>query len=149
MRKKHFISKACKTKGFISKACKTKGFVKKKEDFVCRVCETGVAGTGYTNHCPSCLYSLHVDKDVPGDRVSKCQGLMRPIGLEMKHGENIILHKCQKCGKMAKNKVAENDNFEAVLDLSSSKTNFRGCWIRFNLISCERLTTCGVVYGST
>ncbi|MEK7061411.1 MAG: RNHCP domain-containing protein, partial [Patescibacteria group bacterium] len=43
-------------------------FVKKIEDFVCKVCGTKVKGTGYTNHCPNCLYSLHVDEEVPGDR---------------------------------------------------------------------------------
>jgi len=111
MRKKHFISEACKTKGFI----------KKKEDFVCQVCGTKVVGTGYTNHCPNCLYSLHVDKSVPGDRASECGGLMKPVGIEMKSGKYIIIHKCEKCGKKMVNKVLEGDNFEIVLKLSSQK----------------------------
>ena len=98
-----------------------KNFIKNQEDFACQVCETKVVGTGYTNHCPKCLYSLHVDQDVPGDRASKCKGLMKPVGVDMKRGKYIIWHKCGKCGKQMKNKVSEEDNFEAVLKLSSSK----------------------------
>ncbi|MST04461.1 MAG: RNHCP domain-containing protein [Candidatus Pacebacteria bacterium] len=55
-------------------------FIKVKEDFVCENCKTEVKGNGYTNHCPVCLYSKHVDVD-PGDRLSKCGGLMKPMGL--------------------------------------------------------------------
>ncbi len=78
-----------------------------------------VKGTGYTNHCPNCLFSLHVDKEVPGDRLSNCGGLMEPIGVDMKHGQNIIIHRCQKCGKEMRNKASEKDNLEAILKLSS------------------------------
>lgn len=92
-------------------------FVKKIEDFVCKVCGTEVKGTGYTNHCPSCLFSLHVDELVPGDRLSTCKGLMEPIKAEMKNGEYGIIHKCQKCKKVTKNKTSENDNFEEILKL--------------------------------
>ena len=100
---------------------KRKHFIKKKEDFICRVCDTRVVGTGYTNHCPNCLYSLHVDESVPGDRTSECEGLMKPVGVEMKRGKYFIVHKCQRCGKKMRNKVAEGDSFEAVVKLSSSK----------------------------
>ncbi len=92
-------------------------FIKKKEDFICKVCGTEVKGTGYTNHCPNCLYSLHVDEDVPGDRASSCKGLMDPIKVEIKDGEYILIHKCQKCKKVIKNKSSENDNFEEILKL--------------------------------
>jgi rubrerythrin len=96
---------------------KKKHFVRKKEDFVCRVCGTKVIGTGYTNHCPNCLYSLHVDKEVPGDRKAGCEGLMEPVGIETKGGKYVITHECKKCGKRVKNKVAEGDNFEKLLKL--------------------------------
>lgn len=31
------------------------------------------AGSNHRNHCPNCLYSLHVDIE-PGDRESECGG---------------------------------------------------------------------------
>jgi ribosomal protein L37AE/L43A len=94
-----------------------KNFVRKKEDFVCQVCGVKVKGTGYTNHCPNCLFSLHVDELVPGDRISNCKGLMEPIRAEIKDGEYVLIHKCQKCKKVIKNKTLENDNFEEVIKL--------------------------------
>lgn len=84
-----------------------KNFIRKKENFICEVCGTEVIGTGYTNHCSNCLR--------PGDRVSPCQGLMEPIGVEIKAGEDALIHCCQKCGKVSKNKTSENDNFEKIL----------------------------------
>ncbi|MEA1909889.1 MAG: RNHCP domain-containing protein, partial [Patescibacteria group bacterium] len=60
-----------------------KNFIKTTEDFTCEHCGYNVKGTGYTNHCPKCLYSKHVD-DVPGDRKNKCNGLMAPIGVELR-----------------------------------------------------------------
>ena len=95
-----------------------KNFVRFKENFVCGVCGTKVQGTGYTNHCPNCLFSKHVDETLPGDRASKCHGLMKPIGVEVKKGEYILIHKCQKCGKTTKNKVGRDNNFEELLKLT-------------------------------
>jgi len=96
-------------------------FIKKKEDFVCEICGTEVKGSGYTNHCPNCLWSKHVDKNVPGDRVEPCRGMMEPVGIEIKHEEYILTHRCQKCGKTSKNKTGENDNFEKILSLCCLK----------------------------
>jgi len=70
-----------------------KNFIKKEENFVCEICEKEVVGSGYRNHCPSCLYSLHVDVEVPGDRMSTCQGIMEPTGIEESGGKFIIIHK--------------------------------------------------------
>ena len=92
-------------------------FLKKREDFTCRVCGTEVKGTGYTNHCPNCLFSFHVDEEVLGDRESDCKGLMEPIRAEIKNGEYILTHKCRKCKKIIKNKTSEEDNFEEILKL--------------------------------
>ena len=66
-----------------------KRFQKKVEDFVCERCGTFVKGTGYTDHCPKCLWSKHVDVN-PGDRKSECLGTMEPIGVEVKSKEYII-----------------------------------------------------------
>lgn len=97
-------------------------FQRKREDFVCENCGAEVKGNGYTNHCPNCLYSKHVDIN-PGDRAEECGGLMEPIDLELKDGKYIILHRCVKCGFERRNKVCEEDNFETVLELSKLKIN--------------------------
>jgi len=94
-----------------------KNFIKRKEDFICEVCGIKTVGTGYTNHCPNCLFSKHVDENIPGDRKSSCRGLMKPVGIEYQGGEYSIFHLCQKCGKVSKNKTGENDNFERILEL--------------------------------
>jgi hypothetical protein len=95
----------------------TKNFIKRQEDFTCEVCKTKVKGTGYTNHCPNCLYSKHVDELVPGDRQSGCGGLMEPVRAETEKGEFILIHKCRKCGKKTRNIKAGEDNFEEILKL--------------------------------
>jgi len=100
-----------------------KNFIRVCEDFTCIVCGFHVVGNGYTNHCPMCLYSMHVDKDVPGDRLSKCFGIMRPIGIEMKNGNYIIVQKCEKCNKIKKNKASEKDNLDEICKISN-KLNF-------------------------
>ena len=93
-----------------------KNFIRKEEDFRCENCGFEVEGTGYTNHCPNCLYSKHVDL-VPGDRKNKCGGLMQPVAVEKKGEEYTILYQCLKCGQEKKNKSAKNDNFEALIRL--------------------------------
>jgi len=37
-------------------------------------------GTRHRNHCPYCLWSVHLDK-TPGDRASLCRGGMEPIAI--------------------------------------------------------------------
>lgn len=94
-------------------------FQRKIEDFICGNCGYRVTGNGYTNHCPKCLYSRHVDIR-PGDRQNRCRGLMSPIGLEIKAGEYILIHKCLKCGELKKNKTAGEDNHEALIKLAKA-----------------------------
>ena len=75
----------------------SKKFIKKVEDFVCEKCGDEVVGGGFTNHCPKCLWSKHVDIN-PGDRAEKCGGMMKPIGA-LKIGDSYsIIHQCEKCG---------------------------------------------------
>ena len=88
-----------------------KKFQKKIEDFVCENCSHKVKGTGFTNHCPQCFYSKHVDEN-PGDRQASCGGLMQPIASEIKNGQTILVFKCQKCGFKRKNKIQPQDNQE-------------------------------------
>jgi len=94
-----------------------KKFQKNKENFTCEYCNTFVIGDGYTNHCPNCLFSKHVDIN-PGDRACSCDGLMEPVSYK-KEGEEIsIIHKCLKCGLEKKNKTSKNDNFEKILKIN-------------------------------
>ena len=95
-----------------------KHFIKVKENFICDHCQTKITGTGYTNHCPACLYSKHVDKKTPGDRLSTCNSLMKPISLEIKSGKYNIYHQCLKCNKVIKNKTSPNNNQQKLIQLS-------------------------------
>ncbi len=92
-------------------------FIKKVEDFVCENCGAKVTGDGFTNHCPRCLWSKHVDVD-PGDRASACGGLMEPINLEKKGERFIITHRCTRCFHESKNRVHKKDDPEALVELS-------------------------------
>jgi hypothetical protein len=94
-------------------------FIERDETFVCENCGFNVPVLAYScrNHCPKCLYSKHVDKD-PGDRQEACHGMLKPIGLEnnSKKGYSIIF-KCDKCGMIRKNKMAEDDDFDVILKI--------------------------------
>src|SRR4029450_685017 len=73
-------------------------FTRTRENFRCANCDRWVAGNGYTNHCPDCLWSMHVDVH-PGDRAASCGALMEPIGLLYESGEFILVHECTGCGR--------------------------------------------------
>jgi len=94
-----------------------KKFIKKEENFTCQNCGQRVIGTGYTNHCPKCLWSKHVDIN-PGDRLNNCGGLMKPIDLEIKNKQYYLIQQCQKCGFKKKNKSSKNDDFNKIISLS-------------------------------
>ena len=98
----------------------TRKFQRTTEDFTCEHCGFFVRGSGYTNHCPQCLWSTHVDVN-PGDRSALCGGMMEPVGVEVKHGSSIILHRCVRCGFEKRNKSAKDDNFETIAELSSRR----------------------------
>lgn len=95
-------------------------FIARDESFTCQHCGKAVnpLGRGYRNHCPFCLYSLHVDKDLPGDRLSACHGLMKPLHLESGSRKGYlgydILHECLICGKQMKNMLNEQDAWENI-----------------------------------
>lgn len=77
------------------------------------------------NHCPVCLYSLHVDVQ-PGDRASDCHGLLRPVGVEQSGKKGwVILYRCEKCGGTGRNRAAlddpaQPDDWGALVALSGS-----------------------------
>lgn len=91
-----------------------KTFIKKIEDFTCEHCGVSVKGTGYTNHCPQCLWSKHVDI-FPGDRAALCKGQMKPITLEMEKDGFVITHKCVLCGHEKRNKVQKGDVLDQLI----------------------------------
>lgn len=94
-------------------------FQRKMEDFTCEKCGLFVVGNGYTNHCPKCLYSKHVDIQ-PGDRAATCGGLMKPMSIEGSTGKGYrIVHKCEKCDLIKRNIVADNDDPDAIVALAA------------------------------
>ena len=106
--------------------------------FICEYCGQEVlplSNGSYRNHCPFCLFSKHVDVK-PGDRMSGCGGLMRPIGLEHKSGKGFqIIHECLRCGDRKVNRTAENtlqpDNLEDLVKLSQRVFEKQsGTWTR-------------------
>lgn len=94
-----------------------KRFQRTRESFTCGNCRRDVAGDGYTNHCPACLYSRHVDVQ-PGDRRADCGGLMAPVGLDTTGGRFVITHRCQTCGAERRNRAADADHRAALIALS-------------------------------
>jgi len=95
-------------------------FQKTIEDFTCQHCGHDVTGNGYTNHCPACLWSKHVDVH-PGDRASTCGGMMEPVELTIHEKKYIIKHKCTVCGFEKNNASVEGDNTDAIIALSAKR----------------------------
>ncbi len=91
-------------------------FIKVPENFTCGHCGFQVTGNGYTNHCPRCLWSKHVDVD-PGDRAAACGGLMEPISYDLEHGRYVLIHRCTRCGHEKRNKFTEDDSVDALAGL--------------------------------
>ncbi|HUW35192.1 MAG TPA: RNHCP domain-containing protein [Planctomycetota bacterium] len=92
------------------------------EAFVCEHCRQVVPGaalgTEHRNHCPWCLWSLHVDIS-PGDRRSCCRGTMEPIAVWVRrNGEWAIVHRCTQCGTVWVNRIAGDDNEFALMSLA-------------------------------
>ena len=96
-------------------------FTEIDEEFICENCNRNVPKLNYTarDHCPFCLYSKHVDIN-PGDRSNKCQGLLKPIGIEKYKNTYKIIYKCSKCGQLHKNIIATDDDFDIIIKLTSS-----------------------------
>ncbi|MBQ4575011.1 MAG: RNHCP domain-containing protein [Clostridia bacterium] len=105
-----------------------KRFTKNDSGFICAHCGYEVKPLGYTsrNHCPKCLWSLHLDEN-PGDRASECGGQMEPVKAEpdAKKGY-IIYHRCTKCGAIRRNKAAHEakvqpDDLKLIIKLTAKQ----------------------------
>ena len=96
-------------------------FRKNIENFTCENCRAQVKGSGYTDHCPRCLWSKHVDV-MPGDRGSDCRGLMKPVGAEYdRKGGYTIFYKCTKCGMEKRMRAAEDDDADMLVNLVAAR----------------------------
>ncbi len=124
-RKKHFRLEVDEREYTGSKSYRRKQRrVRASEDeaFKCNQCHRFIgalpSGGHHRNHCPFCLYSLHVDDRHTGDRQSMCRSRMRPIGsFQRRNGEHVLVHRCLGCGFERFNRIAADDDFELVLSL--------------------------------
>ena len=100
----------------------SKKFQMRDEEFICENCGATVKRLNYTarDHCPYCLYSKHVDVN-PGDRLSDCHGLLKPVGIKKKKDKLQIVYICEKCKESKRNIVAVDDNSEKIIELSVVK----------------------------
>lgn len=96
-------------------------FRRTRESFICQHCGCSVAGNGYTNHCPRCLWSKHVDVH-PGDRRADCGGLMEPVRLRVRGARYSITHRCVDCGYEKNNLSAPDDAVDELIRLSALGT---------------------------
>ena len=92
------------------------------ENFICEYCGKEVSKLEYSarDHCPYCLYSKHVDIN-PGDRANSCKGLLKPIDIEKFKDTYKIIYKCEKCGENHKNIIANDDDMNEIIRISSNK----------------------------
>lgn len=103
-------------------------------DFHCMHCGNHVtmnpvtSGVHNRNHCPYCLWSRHLDLAAAGDRLSACKSPMRPLGLTMKPGRNkyapgggelMLVHMCVDCGRLSINRIAADDDAQALMEVFS------------------------------
>jgi RNHCP domain len=92
--------------------------------FQCAHCRVAVSldapGTSHRNHCPSCLWSKHLDRNVPGDREAACSGGMEPIAVTVRDkGRWVLIHRCVNCGRLRLNRTAGDDNLLLLLRLAA------------------------------
>lgn len=72
---------------------------------------TDAPGTAHRNHCPSCLWSRHLDGFTPGDRAADCGASMEPIAVCVRgDGEWVLVHRCAACDALHLNRAAGDDN---------------------------------------
>jgi hypothetical protein len=93
------------------------------ETFRCAHCRLDVPmhapGTRHRNHCPSCLWSRHLDRLRPGDRAEECGGAMEPIAVCVRAGgEWALVHRCGGCDTLRVNRIAGDDNALVLMQLA-------------------------------
>ncbi len=97
-----------------------KRFTHNNDEFVCEVCgaKNPPAVKTCRNHCYKCLCSKHVDIN-PGDRAATCHGVLNPIGIDLKGDGTMdrIVFKCKTCNQVSRNKIAEDDDRDALFEV--------------------------------
>lgn len=96
---------------------------RRDKGFPCRRCHRQIGsdapGTEHRNHCPFCLWSVHLDER-PGDRRSACNGGMEPIAVWVRPDEEwALVHRCGTCRVVRVNRVAGDDNEMALLSIAA------------------------------
>jgi hypothetical protein len=89
-------------------------FIKRVEDFTCIECGFVVQGNGFTNHCPRCLHSVHVDRE-PGDRLELCGGVMEPVAIQGSSPNYQIIHECRSCKVRRVVRLSGDDDMDRVV----------------------------------
>jgi DNA-directed RNA polymerase subunit RPC12/RpoP len=92
--------------------------------FQCGHCGVEVSldapGTSHRNHCPRCLWSRHLDRNVPGDRKADCPGGMEPIAVTVRGEQRwVLVHRCTRCGRLRLNRTAADDNLLLLLQIAA------------------------------
>ena len=97
--------------------------ISRNEAFVCHACGLEVErvrGGTCRDHCPACLWGLHVDEEVPGDRLSSCEGAFEPVAVETRAGGQLVIHfRCCRCGTFRINRAAEEDDPDRLVEFAS------------------------------
>ena len=101
--------------------------IARDEAFVCVHCHRAIPPHGRTarDHCPHCLYGLHVDAVTPGDRASTCGGVLEPVAVEGQRGRWVLVYRCRGCGTTRRNRVLEDgdppDDWRVVVALTGER----------------------------
>ncbi|MBO5376639.1 MAG: RNHCP domain-containing protein [Bacilli bacterium] len=104
--------------------CEKKKFTMIDENFICEVCGNEVIKLNYTarDHCNHCLCSKHLDIN-PGDRQSLCKGILEPVSIEKGNKDKYkIVYKCKTCEMIKRNVMADDDNFEKMLEIMKNNS---------------------------
>lgn len=105
-----------------------KRFTKNDSGFICAHCQREVLPlkSSSRDHCPFCLWSLHVDIN-PGDRENTCRAPMEPVAAlpDPKKGY-IIVYRCTKCREIHRNRAAYNvetqpDDLDLIIALTAKQ----------------------------
>jgi uncharacterized protein YcbX len=99
----------------LSRDQRTRARRRMPDTFRCQHCRLDVSmdapGTTHRNHCPTCLWSRHLDDDAPGDRAAECGSSMEPIAVCVRgDGEWALVHRCVHCRTVHLNRIAGDDN---------------------------------------
>jgi len=95
-------------------------FQRRIENFACEECGAAVVGDGYTDHCPHCLWSKHVDV-FPGDRAATCDAMMEPMAVEGTSERYRIVHRCVGCGYTHRVDARAQDSIDALVALATKR----------------------------